>query len=287
MKKIINCDLSKKTTFHIGGNAKHLYVPETTEELINLLKGDLRDERKIYIISGGSNLLINDKKEFENVIDAKCVDNSIEKLSDGKYYIGCSVRIQKLINAINLDGYGGFEELISLPALFGGIICMNAGIGTKQNSLFTISDFIESVKVIDLKTKNIKWIKKEKCDFSHRHSIFQDGNYFILGANIIVNKQSLDESKQRIKNRMNIAKGYERGKGCFGSLFAESNSKLLKIVSIMNINKKGIYQSKKNSNWLVNDGTGDYKKAVIIINRCKNIHKLFHKKIDCEVRIWE
>lgn len=287
MKIIKDYNLSKSTTFHIGGIAKNLYIPESTEELIVLLNNELTDNNHLYILGGGSNLLINDNKIFENVIDTKEIDKSINNLSDGKYYIGCSNRIQNVVNEINKDGYGGFEELVSLPALFGGIIYMNAGIGSKNKSLFTISDFIDEVKVIDLKTKKIKWLKKEDCDFSHRQSIFQSNDYVILGANIRVNKQDIKKSKERIRARLEKTKKYERGKGCFGSCFAESNSKLLKLVSILSLNKNGVYQSKNNGNWLVNDGNGTFVQTMKIINKCKKIHKMFHKSIKCEVQIWE
>lgn len=287
MVEIDNYELSKKTTFNVGGIAKKLYIPESEKELISLLKKELKNEKKLFIISGGSNLLINDKKMFEHVIDAKNIDNTILKTSEGKYYIGCSNRIQKVINEINKDGYGGFEELVSLPALFGGIICMNAGTGSKETALFTISEFVDEVKVIDIRKKQIKWLKKDECEFGHRHSIFQNGNYFILGANITVKKQSKEKSKERVKNRLSRTKKCEYGKGCFGSCFSECNSKLLSIISLATINKKGVYQSKNNSNWLVNDGTGTYDKTMKIINRCIKFHKLFHKNIKCEVVIWK
>ena len=286
MVEIDNYELSKKTTFHIGGLAKKLYIPESEKELISLLKKELKNE-KIYIISGGSNLLINDNKVFDHVIDAKSVDDSIKKISEGKYYIGCSNKIQKVINEINKDGYGGFEELVSLPALFGGIVCMNAGTGSRKAPLFTISDFIVEVKVIDINKKEIKWMKKKDCEFGHRHSIFQNGSYFILGAIIKVKKQPIEKSKERIKNRLSRTKRCEYGKGCFGTCFSVGSSKLLRIVSLLTIDKKGVYQSKNNSNWLVNDGTGTYNKTMKIINRCIRIHKLFHKNIECEVRIWK
>lgn len=287
MQILQNYDLKRNTTFHIGGIAEKLYIPESEDDVIKLLDKELKDEKKIYIISGGSNLLINDQKKFNNVILATKVDKKIEKIGNGKYYIGSSCRIQSVITEVNKDGYGGFEELISLPALFGGIIYMNAGIGSKNHHLFTISDFIEKVKVINIKSKKIEWLDKPKCQFSHRYSIFHNNEYFILGAVINLKKQSLEESKERINNRIEKAKKYERGKGCFGSCFSEGNQRLLKIISILDFRKKGIYQAKNNCNWFVNDGTGNFKETIRLIKKCKNIHKIFRKNIKCEIQIWE
>jgi len=281
-----NVDLSKMTTFHIGGIAKKLYIPESVEELVELLK-KLSDE-DYYIISGGSNLLINDKKEYKNVISMKKTDCSIKYLENSMFYVGCSNRIQKVINETNKLEYGGFEELYGLPALFGGIVYMNAGIGPEKNSLFTISDFIVRVKVYDKETKKIIWLDKNQCNFSHRNSVFHDNQYVIIGAEIKLNKQTLKISQERINKRLLKCKQeHEWGKGCFGTCFSHCNRKLLKVLSLFNRKNKKVYQSSNNCNWLVNGGEGTYEDAIKIIERAKKIHKLFHKKIKCEIIIWK
>ena len=57
-----NVDLSKKTTFHVGGIAKNYYIPENSDEMLEILC-KLKDT-DFKIISGGSNILINDKIEM-------------------------------------------------------------------------------------------------------------------------------------------------------------------------------------------------------------------------------
>lgn len=44
--------------------------------------------------------------------------------------------------------------------------------------------------------------------------------------------------------------------------------------------------SKKRKNWLLNQG-GTFKQAMTLINRVKRIHKLFGKKCETEVIIWD
>ncbi len=288
MEIISNYELGKSTTFHVGGIAERFFIPENAEELVDLLNGELKDESKLYIISGGSNLLINDEKVFKNVISTKKIDNNIEYISNGTFYIGCSCRIQEVINTLNTKGYGGFEELYSLPALFGGIIYMNAGIGPKNKCLFSISDFVERVKVIDIKTKEIKYMDKSECEFRHRGSIFQNDQFVILGAYIIVESQDIEKSKQRIKDRIESCKQHQiYGKGTFGSCFAESNPKLLKIVSMLYRKKGDVIFNKANSNWLINTNKATYRDTIYLIKKCKTMHKIFDKTIECEVRIWE
>ena len=133
---------------------------------------------------GGSNLLINDKKIFKTVIYMKNIDNRIIQLTEGRFYVGASNRIQKVITELNQLGYGGFEEFIGLPAMIGGMIYMNAGIGSENNSRFTMSDFVERVRAFDLETKDYIWLLNKDCEFSHRKSVFQTGKYIIVGCEI-------------------------------------------------------------------------------------------------------
>ena len=288
-----NEPLSKRTTFHIGGTAEKLYIPESEEELIQVSKDIYDRDHRVYVISGGSNLLINDDRAFPEVVCMAKACRELEQLHDGVFYIGASVRIQKAISFVNSFGYGGFEELIGLPALFGGIIYMNAGIGRESAPLFTISEFVDSVRALDLKTGETVTLTADECRFGHRTSVFKNGQYIILGAQITCRATDRDDAASRIqKRREHCHKSFEYGKGCFGSCFMRFKGPILRTLSALY--KKGIlkYSGKvrfanNNANWLVNEGGGTYKDAMTIINRCKKLHKLAFQKLECEVIIWD
>lgn len=281
-------NLANKTTFKIGGIAKHFFIPESDVELIELIKKLKKENKSWYILSGGSNLLIDDQKQYENVIYMEKMDTTITMTEEGCFYIGASNRIQKIIRKVNKLGYGGFEELFCLPAMFGGIIYMNAGIGGRNNVKFNISDFITKVKVFDIESEKIVLMNKEDCNFEYRKSIFKNGNFIILGAEIKLEKQKIEVSNARIEKRIEYCKNnQEWGKGCFGSCFSNYSAKILKIVSLFYRNKKGVRIARNNFNWLVNDGTGSYNDAITIINRCCFLHRILHRDIEREVIIWK
>ena len=102
-----NEPLSKRTTFHIGGTAEKLYIPESEEELIQVSKDIYDRDHRVYVISGGSNLLINDDRAFPEVVCMAKACRELEQLHDGVFYIGASVRIQKASSFVNSFGYGG------------------------------------------------------------------------------------------------------------------------------------------------------------------------------------
>lgn len=283
--------LATKTTMKIGGYANRFYVPESAEELISIAQAIYDKEGRVYLLSGGSNLLINDR-DFESVVylNAACLE--MTDLGEGRFYIGASNRIQKVISFVNEAGYGGFEELVGLPAFFGGGIYMNAGIGGRKNSLFTIGDFVETVRAWDLKEKKLVEMTKEQCGFAHRNSVFHKRPYVILGAVIQCIERSQEEAKQRKTARLQFCKeNFEYGKGCFGSCFSIASHKILKATSlfckVIKLGRGRVTFAENEVNWLVNHGGGRYEDAIRIIDLCKWLHRLCRKDINCEVVIWE
>ena len=287
-----NVHLAEKTTMKIGGYCDLFYIPESEDELIKIAQEIYDNKKRVLILSGGSNLLINDNKHFEEIVYMGKSNTELTDLGEGRFYIGASNRIQKVISYVNSLGWGGFEKLIGLPAMFGGVIYMNAGIGGEKNSLFTISDFLITVRAYDLEQKKIVNLPVDSCLFSHRSSIFHRNKHIVLGAEIQCRKIINEEAQKIKKDRLQFCKeNFEYAKGCFGTCFSKANYKILKAVSyyekIIKLGKGRVTFGRKNKNWLVNNGGGRYKDAVRIINACKLFHFLCLRKATCEVVIWE
>ena len=279
MKKKNDEDLSKHTTVKIGGIADNYYIPESVDELMKLIS-ELDEYR---ILSAGSNLLINDKIHIKNVIYMGEVSKDIRNMGNGRYYCGASVRIQKLISVVNHDGYGGIEELVSVPAMIGGMIYMNASIG---NDVVVLSDYIVSVDVL-CEGKRMS-LFKEECGFTHRASRFHSGDFVILGAEFQFPEQSLDISEQRRKKRLEDCQQKLDFSGHnFGSLFKKCDYKLMSRLSGFGIKKGNISLSRKTTNWLLNNGGGTYSQAMSVIKTCKLFHRLLGKNAELEVCVWD
>ncbi len=279
MKIKSNEDLSRHTTVKIGGIADNYYIPESVDELIQLTC-ELCDYK---ILSAGSNLLINDKIHIKNVIYMGEVCKDIRNMGNGRYYCGASVRIQKLISVINKDGYGGIEELVSVPAMIGGMIYMNASIG---NDVVVLSDHIVRVDVI-CQGKRMS-LSKEECGFEHRASRFHSDDSIIIGAEFQFPEQSFEISEKRRKTRLEACKqkldfsGYN-----FGSLFKQCDYMLMSRLARLGVKSGRVSLSHKTTNWLLNNGGGTYKQAMSVIKICMLSHKLLRKKAELEVCVWD
>ncbi|WP_404469080.1 FAD-binding protein [Sutcliffiella horikoshii] len=276
--------LKKYTTVKIGGRAKNLYMPESVEELGELVKS--LSGKEYNILSGGSNVLINDEKTFENIIVLTKMDNTIKDMGNGTFYVGASVRVQKLINTTNKQEYGGIEYLYSVPALVGGAIAMNAGRGRVHG--LAISDYIKDVHVYDNGT--VKTLNKDQCGFDYRNSIFKNSNLIVVGATFTFEKFDENNPNQLTKQeRMQFSKTVQDYTGpSFGSVFCQQDRVLMQMIRLIGPGyKDGMAFSKKTSNWLTNKGEGNYNQAINLINRAEKIHKLLGKKAVPEVIIWK
>lgn len=292
MKILKDESLAKYTTIRMGGLAKNFFSPENEEELKNLVTS-LDD---IRFIAAGSNLLINEKACFENVVSLMdvCKDIEVEPAtyegSEGYLvYAGASLRIQKLINELAEKNIGGLEFLYPIPASVGGMIYMNAGRGKIHKS---IGDYVVEVKAMDYKG-NIHFISAKDCSFSWRHSLFQKDEYIILGAKLFLPfKAKEDCLKERDEWIEHCKNSQDSRYPTFGSVFIGSNSKVMGFVrKVYGDSRKygeaSLCFSKITKNWMINRGDATFEQAIKWISLVKFLHKLIGKKCETEVRIWE
>lgn len=279
MKTFENENLAKYTTFKMGGIAKKLCFPENVDELKELIVSC----NPLYILGGGSNLLINDNRIFEMVIGLKYLDQEIINYGDGCYYAGASVKLQKLITTINSQGFGGIEYLFSVPGYVGGAIVMNAGRG---NRIDLISKYVTRVKA--LVDGEIIELNNEECLFSHRNSIFKNTNKVVLGAYFKFQPGDPDEFAKLRKERLAYSlEKQDTRKPNFGTCFRISNPYIMKMVRFKNkSNCSGVHFSGKTMNWLLNE-KGKYADAIQEINKVRKIHHLLRMDCELEVIIWD
>ena len=279
MKIEHNVDLKRMTTFNMGGIAANLYIPESEQELIDLIRTD----NPHYFMGGGSNIIIN-TRIFDNVVSLREFNPIIENQGDGVFFVGGSVRLQKLIKTINDAGYGGIEYLYSVPGLVGGAVAMNAGRGKSFSKC--ISDYIEKVKIhCGGKTY---WVEKKDCNFSYRMSSFKNSNAIILCVKFKFERVDSIKCENLRTERIELCKKKQDNSAPnFGTVFCESNKIIMQLFKYLPIgSKKGIMYSKKTANWMLNNG-GSFESAVLLIERVKKIHRVFGQKCRTEVIIWE
>lgn len=277
MKILHNCPLSNYSTFKMGGIALNLYLPESVDDLLSL-----EFDTPLYLISNGSNVIINDKRQFDNVVCMKRFDGTICDLGDGRFRVGSGASIQRLISTINSFGYGGIEELVSIPGKIGGLIAMNASVPSAD---VCISDYLELVEIVSCGKRYE--LSNCECQFGYRRSRFDGSKEIITSAVFRFPRQPRQVSSERMQKRIDeCRKNQIRNAPNVGSIFSECNRYILVFASKLFSRSDQIEFSSKNINWWINRG-GSYSQVRRIVHFIIRAHKLFGLKCEIEVKLWD
>lgn len=281
MQCLKNEELKNKTTIKIGGTAKNFFIPENETELVEIVK----NYDDLHFIGGGSNLLINDKNTYKNVVSLREFNKEIKIIDKNLVYVGASVALQKLILFINENELGGIEFLYSVPGLVGGAICMNAGRGRNLNE--NISDFLISVRVLQ-ENGEIVELKKEDCNFTYRNSKFKNSKDIVLSAIFEFKDQEKETSRKLREERIQYCKKVQDNSyPNFGTVFCQQNKYILKIIRKLNIKTGDACFSKKTNNWILNKGNATFNDVYSLIEKTKKIHKFCGIECKEEICIWK
>ena len=298
--------LKDYTTYKIGGPAKYFFVAKNKKDLVRALNTAKKFKLPVFILGGGSNLLISDKG-FNGLV-IKMDINKVEFLEECAI-AGAGANLTRLAYLTADNGLSGLEWSAGIPGTVGGAIYGHAqAFGSK------ISDSIKSVEAVDIKTLKIKTFSKKQCQFSLKNSIFKKNkNLAIVSAVLKLQNKDSDEIKKLIGEFLKYRK--ERHPINFpsaGSTFVNpeikiKNKKLLeKFPELSEYNKKGIIPagylvskcglagkkigsaqiSDKHSNFIINLGGANAKDVVSLMKAAKiKVKKTFGINLQTEVQM--
>lgn len=195
--------LASYTTFKIGGQADYFCEIDNLDYLVLAVKEAKEKNLPIFILGGGSNLLISDFG-FRGLV-IKINFNFINLLEDGVIEAGAGTLLTKLMFESIKNSLTGLEWAIGIPGTVGGAIVDNSGAYGKD-----MSCSILEVVVLNLNTLRVETLKKEECQFQYRESIFKNNSNKIIvsvkiklengeteKSNVII-RQYLDQRKTKI-----------------------------------------------------------------------------------------
>lgn len=280
--------LSCHTTFKMGGKADYFVVPQSLEEIVELIKFCNQRQVPFYILGNGSNVLVGDKG-FRGVIIQ--IGKGMEKIEFGettgeqtKVIAGAGVSLAKMAKMIASKGLTGFEFASGIPGTLGGAITMNAGAYGGE-----IKDCILWAKIID-KQGQTHIIEKEDLDLGYRKSVIQKEGYIVVEAEFIfsrgvkeeIEKKMTDLNRQRVEkqplNYPSAGSTFKRPEGFFAG-------KLIMDAGLAGYRVGDIMVSTKHCGFVVNVGAGTAKDARQLIEDVSRIvYEKFQVKLEPEVR---
>ena len=184
-----NVPLAAFTTFKIGGNARYFISAETENDVIEGLEFAEKNNLEVFILGGGSNILISDEG-FDGLvlrISIKGISFSTEKDKTVYVIAQAGEDWDEFVAFCVENDLQGVECLSGIPGFVGGTPVQNVGAYGQE-----VSETIVSVSVFDRKSKEIKELTNAECGFAYRTSIFNTSakNRFIVLAVTFALKQN-------------------------------------------------------------------------------------------------
>ena len=261
--------MKKHTTFRIGGPAEYLILPQTTEEIADVIKLCRQEEIPWYIVGNGSNLLVADEGVRGVVIQLLRNFNQIQ-------VEGCQIRMQAgaqnaAVAKRALDAsLTGFEFAAGIPGTIGGAVVMNAGAYGGE-----MKDVLTEVTVMD-EEGEIVTLPADKLELGYRTSIIARKGYVVLEAVIVLKtgdpkeiKAAMDELKEKRVTKQPLeypsaGSTFKRPEGYFAG-------KLIMDAGLRGFSVGGAQISEKHCGFVINKDNATAKDVTELMDETKKI----------------
>lgn len=251
-----NISLSRHTWFNVGGNAEVMYIPADINDLIYFLQHKPHNI-PIYVIGGGSNLLVRDGGIPGVVIKLDNAAFQKVSLSENTITCGAGVHNTNLKKHLLYHGCGNIEFLCSIPGTIGGSIRTNAGCFGKS-----VSDVMQSATIIDSEGK-IQTVSATDLGLSYRNSLFPE-DWIILSISFNIKHCPTEEINQILEQQKEYRQQHQPyNQKTAGSTFKNPEGlkawELIKKTGSDKLVVGGAKVSEKHCNFLINTGSATAK----------------------------
>lgn len=244
-----NEPLSNYTYTKTGGPADLLVFPRSVEQVQRVLAAVKQENLPLTVLGNASNLIVKDGGIRGLVMILTDMQELVLEGNQLKAASGAAlIEASRLAAAAGLTG---LEFACGIPGSIGGAIYMNAGAYGGE-----VKDVISQVEVVT-RDGQLKTYAGADCDFSYRHSRFQEGDEVILGVtfDLAPGDQSTIDSKVAELTHLRQSKQPLEYPSC-GSVFKRPEGyfagKLIQDAGLQGYQVGGAQVSTKHAGFIVN-----------------------------------
>ena len=185
--------MKQHTTFKIGGPADYFLVPETGEEVGEIIKICRKTDTPYFILGNGSNLLVGDGG-YRGAVIQVYRNMSAVTVEGTTITAQAGALLSAVAAAAKNASLTGFEFAGGIPGTVGGAAVMNAGAYGGE-----MKDVLVEVTVMDAEGK-IFAISAEKLELGYRTSVIKKAGYIVLEAKIRLKEGDQEAIRERMKD---------------------------------------------------------------------------------------
>lgn len=159
-----NVPLAPLTTLGVGGNARYFLAVQTENQIAEAFNFATRHNLELFVLGGGSNVLVSDKG-----FDGLVLQVALKGISpETETVIAAAGENWDVFVAYCVqNNLAGVECLSGIPGLVGGTPVQNVGAYGQE-----VAETIVTVRCFDRKTREFVKLSNSECGFAYRTSIF-------------------------------------------------------------------------------------------------------------------
>ena len=189
MRILENIPLAPLTTFQVGGPARYFVEAHTEQEAKNALVYAAERKLPLFVLGGGSNLVVSDNGWPGLVLKISLAgvefEGDIQKM---RFQSGAGESWDNLVALTVSKNCGGLECLSGIPGTVGGTPVQNVGAYGQE-----VSGTISSVKALEIATGKTLELRNGDCGFAYRTSMFNTSHrdqYIVLEVAYLLHRNS-------------------------------------------------------------------------------------------------
>lgn len=282
---IRDADMSKFTTFKIGGPAKLVIEPSSVDSLSNVLKACKEEGIKPIVLGNGSNVLVSDEGIDGVVIVMGEAFSKIEYFGNNMVRAQAGAKVSSLCNFCLEYSLTGMEFAFGIPGTVGGAAFMNAGAYGGE-----MKDVIMVVNHMNLDGERGSF-QGSQLGFSYRHSAYTSSDLIITSVIFLLDSGNPDAIKTKMTDILNRRKAkqplefpsagstFKRPEGYFAAALIDECGLKGKTVG-------GAQVSEKHAGFVINKGGATAKDVLGLMDEImRTVKEQKGVELEPEVRI--
>lgn len=159
----LNVALAPYTSYQVGGKADVLAIPNTIDEIEQIVRMCIKEKVPYFVMGKGANILVHDEG-FRGVVILleKCCSQLFNQ--GNLLYAGAGATVAELVEYCEKHGLEGLDYMSGIPGTIGGALRMNAGAFVGE-----IGDRVIRIDVLNNKGHRIP-VSREEAGFGYRRA---------------------------------------------------------------------------------------------------------------------
>ena len=273
--------LSRCCRYRIGGDARYFAVPNTLDELKELISWGEAEGLPRFLLGHGSNVLFADEG-FEGLVIHTKKLKAVREMEEGLLEAEAGVPLESLVQRANDLGWQGLESFPGIPGTIGGAVWGNAGACGEE-----IGDRVSQVQLMEAGGRG-EWIDASSLSWSYRCSGIEDRVVAAVRLRLSPGSdpQQLKIRSRQLKEQKMSTQPYSPPScGCiFRNPDGASAGELIEKSGLKGVAVGGARVSREHANFIVNEGKAsseDIEKLIEQVQRA--VHEQFQVDLVREV----